>query len=130
MVWIFSMTNKQRPVKPSPTPNVKFELVRTIPANGSKDFSPNTSALEFDFSKPIDINTLILTSVPKTPLIFETNNEGNALYIRTQDGWKIGTNYTLTIDVSSIDKENLDNKIIFTFESNFPKSSLMDEVPR
>lgn len=130
ILWIFFTTSKRKVIPPSPAPNIKFELIRTIPENGSKDLSPNTSALEFDFSKPIEISTLVMNSVPKTDLLFETDNEDKILYIRALNGWEIGTSYTITINVSSKDKDNLQNKIIFNFESNFPKSSLMDEVPR
>jgi len=130
LVWLFSLSKKPA-ISPTPTPvPTKFELIKAIPTNGSKNLFPATSAIEFDFSKQIDINTLVITSTPKADVAFETDQGGKILFIRALGGWRLATTYEITVDVVSKDKDKLPENIIYTFEANIPKSSQMDEIPR
>jgi hypothetical protein len=130
LVWLFSVSKKPS-ISPTPTPTpIKFELIRTIPANGSKNLFPATSAVEFDFSKQIDVSTLVIVSNPNADVVFETDQSGKTLFIRAPGGWRLATTYEITVDVLSKDKDKLPEKIVYTFEANIPKSSQMDEIPR
>lgn len=129
LVWIL-LISKGGVSKPTNTPlPVKFSLVKTIPESGSINSFPATTAIEFDFSKPIDINTLTINSIPKSNITFETDQNDTSLFIRSIDGWSYGTTYEITISVMSKDKEGPE-KITLTFKTNLPKSSNLDEVPR
>lgn len=121
---IFGRVQKPRP---TPTP-VPFELLGTIPASGSVNVFPVTTAVEFVFSKPINVDTLVLGSVPAENLTFETDQKDAVLFVRAVNGWRLGVKYQITISVTSKDGETLP-AISYSFEVNSPKVSPLDERP-
>lgn len=130
IIWIFSVSNKPK-TEPSPTPNpIKFELKKTIPENNSNNYFPATTAIEFSFTKPLNVKSLVINTKPQTDIVFETDQNDQTLYIRALKGWKFNTNYQISINVDSKNGELLPQKIDFNFQVTLPKSSQLDEVPR
>ena len=130
LLWIFFATQGKPDTTPLPTPTTKFELVKTIPANNSTDPLLSTSAVEFYFSKPIKVESLVIASEPKTNIIFDLNENNSVLYVKAVEGWKYETLYKLTISVSSADNDNLSEKIILNFKPGMLKLSPLDEIPQ
>lgn len=131
IIWIIASVNKGGGSKVTTTtpPPTKFELIRTIPASGAVSTFPVTSSVELYFTKSIDINTLVLTSIPKTNLLFDTNSNKTVLYIRAKNGWLLDTDYKISVNIMSIDKESLPEKIIIDLKVVPPTSSIMSEIP-
>lgn len=126
---IFSVQKNKKPLNtPSPTP-VVFEFLRSIPANGSKTLFPNTSAIELDFSKPVDVSTLIISINPKIEYTTEFDFQDSVIFIKPIESWNLGQRYDITLSVKSKDKESLKSSVQLNFEANNPKSSQLDEVP-
>ena len=130
LLWIIFMTRGKPSNTPSPTPTTKFELIKTIPANNSIDPLLSTSAIEFYFSKPIKVESLVINSNPNVDTIFELNQNNTVLYVRAGEGWQYGTLYELTINATSKDNEELPEKIILKFKPAVLKNSPMDEIPQ
>ncbi len=129
--WIVSKIRKSEINTPIPTPeSVFFELIRTIPENNSINTIPSTTSILFYFSKPVDLSTLVLNSNPKSNLTFETDNNDTVLYVRNQDGWQYDTQYKITINISSKDKQPLPENINFNFKTTRITRSDMDEIPQ
>jgi len=130
LLWIIFKTQDDSNTNPSPTPTTKFELIKTIPVNNSTDPLLPTSAIEFYFSKPIKIESLVISSNPKVNIIFELDQNNTVLYVRAEEGWQYGTLYGLTIGVSSKDSEELPEKIILNFKPGTLRFSPLDEIPQ
>lgn len=130
LLWIIFKTQDKTGISPSPVPITKFELIKTIPINNSTDPLLSTSAVEFYFSKPIKVGSLVINSDPKVNIIFELNQNNTILYVRAGEGWQYGTFYELTISVISKDNEELPEKIILKFKPAILKNSPMDEIPQ
>lgn len=130
LLWIIFKTQDKTDISPSPVPITKFELIKTIPVNNSVDPLLSTSAVEFYFSKPIKVESLVINSDPKVNIIFELNQNNTVLYVLAEEGWQYGTFYELTISAISKDNEELPEKIILKFKPAILKNSPMDEIPQ
>jgi len=130
LLWIIFIIRGKSDTKPGPTPTTKFELIKTIPLNNSTEPLLSTSAVEFYFSKPIKVESLVIMSEPKTNITFELDENNSVLYVKAVEGWKYETLYKLTISVSSADNDNLPEKIILNFKPGMLKFSPLDEIPQ
>lgn len=129
VVWILSVINSGNNTQNTESIPVKFKLTRTIPKDNSTNEFPVGTAIEFDFNKEIDIQTLVLNTTPKTETTFNTNSNKTVLYVRAVGGWKINTPYLIIVDVKDSDGQSLDEKIKLNFTLTQPTSSEMNEIP-
>lgn len=97
----------------TPTPIV-FELLKSIPENGAVSTILPTSALEFDFSKPIDTSTLNVVMKPYKPFTFDTSDDKTVLFIKSNPAWDVNTKYQISIEVKSQGGESLSAPISYT----------------
>jgi hypothetical protein len=130
LLWIIFMTRGKPSNTPSPAPTTKFELIKTIPLNNSTDPLLSTSAIEFYFSKPIKVESLVINTNPNVNIIFELNQNNTILYVRAEEGWQYGTLYELIVSAVSKDNEELPGKIVLKFKPATLKNSPLDEIPQ
>lgn len=117
IIWIISKTKRQD--QPSPTSSpipLKFELLRANPSYGVGAQIIDTNAVDFKFSKPIDISTLVINIEPKINYSFETDGDKRILYISPNSNWETGQLYNISIDVSSEEGEKLPKKIDYQLQ--------------
>lgn len=128
IIWIFSKS--QKPIvltTPTPLP-IKFEIKRTIPSSGVGAQILQTSAIEFIFSKQIDLSSLAVTVNPNIEFNFEYDKDLRTLFIRALPYWEYNKEYEISIDVRSEENEGLDNKIEYKLKINKFTNSNMEEV--
>lgn len=120
--------NNQTVSIPTSVP-VVFEFTSVNPPNGSTSNVPSTTAVDFNFSKPIDYSTIAVISTPNINISFNTDQTGKILFVRSIDGWQTGTKYNFKINLKSKDGEALPELIDYSFQIQKPTQSLMDERP-
>jgi hypothetical protein len=102
---------------PLPTPErVNFELIRAIPPQNSVSTILPTSAIEFQFSKRIDAETLSIDLTPFEDYSFEISDDGKSLFIRAIPVWKLDTDYKITLNIAAESGEILDDRIDYNFK--------------
>ena len=128
IIWIFPKS--QKPIAfPTPTPlPIKFEIRRTIPSSGVGAQILQTSAIEFIFSKQIDLSSLVIIVNPHVEFNFEYDKDLRTLFIRALPYWEYNKEYEISIDVRSKENESLDNKIEYKLKINKFTNSNMEEV--
>lgn len=109
--------SKNNNIEPIATPiPVKFELLKEIPSSGSISTILPTSAIEFDFSKPIDPNSIIVIVKPNIAFTFETSADKKILYLKSNPVWEVNKQYVISLDLKSTDGENLPEKINYSLK--------------
>lgn len=120
VAWIILTTKKQKAiVTPTPTPTgipLEFKLLRTNPAYGEGAQIIDTNAIDFKFSKPIDVSSLIISITPEINYYFETDEEDRLLYIIPQPKWETKKLYNISIKVKSKDGESLSKSIDYKLQ--------------
>ncbi len=129
IVWILSKSGVGFRQKPTPTPYVEFKLIKSVPENNSSGSLLSTSSIEFYFSKPIDISSLVINTNPQTDTIIETDDNNTSLFVRAMEGWQYEVSYKMTIEAKSSTGEVIP-PIELNFKPNILKNSPMDEVPQ
>lgn len=129
VIWILYKSGIKLKQEPTPTPHVEFKLIKSIPGDNSSDPFLDTSAIEFYFSKPIDVSSVTINVDPETDTVIETDNDNTSLFIRAHRGWKYGTLYKIAVKVKS-SVGDIISPIELNFKPNIPKHSPMDEVPQ
>ncbi|MFC1625577.1 hypothetical protein ACFL1Q_00845 [Patescibacteria group bacterium] len=124
--WILSKKSSTPIITPTPIP-IKFGLLKTNPTNGIGLEVVPTTAVEFIFSKEVDVSSLVITSTPSANLSFETSESLKALYIREVPYWEINKEYIIKIDVKSKDGDTLDQTIEYPLKFIEAKSSNLIE---
>lgn len=123
----FQPTNKSNPKnQPTPTP-IKFNFIRSIPSSGGVSNIIPTSAIEFQFSKPVEVSTLTLTMDPYEPFETQTNKNGTSVYIRPLPKWQQGKVYNFKLSIKSKEGEELDEPIDFNLKIEPLKDSPLIE---
>lgn len=114
IAFVYFQISRNNPIPiATPTP-VVFELLKSVPESGTVTTILPTSALEFDFSKPIDPSTLNVVMKPYTPFTFDTSDDKKILFIKSNPAWDIDTKYQISLDVKSQDGESLSSPINYT----------------
>lgn len=127
--WILSKSGVKFAQKPTPTPYEEFKLIKSIPENNSSNPLLDTSSIEFYFSKPIDVSSLVINVEPQTDIVIDTDDNNKALFVHVVGGWQYETLYKMSVEVKSSTGETI-SPIELNFRPNIPKYSPMDEVPQ
>lgn len=115
-IFFIYFQNKKNSGISTPTPKpINFELLKTIPASGSETPILPTSSIEFQFSKEIDIKSLILTTTPYEPFTFDTIDGGKTLLVRPTPAWEVKKNYQIKFTINSIEGETIP-EVIYNFK--------------
>lgn len=115
--WILSQTKKVPKTTPTPIgAPLQFKLLRTNPAYGVGAQIINTNAIDFKFSKPIDVSTLVVNISPEIEFSFETDEENRVLYIIPNPNWTTDQLYKFLISVNSKDGDKLPEKIEYQLQ--------------
>lgn len=114
---------------PSPTP-IPFELINTFPPPGDNNIVLSNLALQFAFSKPIDIDTAIVIVEPFIFIDKSTDIKGSTLILHPEEDWVFDTTYNLTIEVKSEEGEDLPEEIEYSFTPQSITESDLIEGPR
>lgn len=113
VAWIyFNARNSSQSLLPTPVPAI-FGLNRVIPANGVGTTIVPTSAIEFEFNKQINPNTLIVKVEPLDNTNFEISDNLRSVFVRVIPTWKLNTDYTITIEVKSQEGESLPEPLTY-----------------
>lgn len=113
IVWIyFNAKNSSQSGLPTPVPAV-FGLNKTVPANGVGTTIIPTTAIEFEFNKQINPNTLIVKVEPLDNTNFEISDNLRSVFVRVVPTWKLNTDYTITIEVKSQEGESLPEPLVY-----------------
>jgi hypothetical protein len=126
IVYIYLKTKSENRVAiPTPIP-VVFELQKAIPGNNSEVSILPTQSIEFQFSKAINTNKLILTTTPYEPFTFEKINGNKTLLIRPTPTWEVNRQYQIKFTIESEDGEKLP-EFTYKFKITPMKDSLLTE---
>lgn len=108
-------TTRPVPVPPTPTP-VVFELINIYPPAGERQLPLQNLAIDFTFSKPLDVSATLIQIKPFTNFETSTSSKGKVLSIYPLENWEYNIEYAITIEPKSEDGQSLSAAINYTFK--------------
>ena len=100
----------------TPTPIVEeFRLEHIFPPAGKQKMANLNIALQFKFSKPINLESAETELRPFLDTEYSTNEFGNTLYIIPKTQWVHNTQYEITLDIKSNDGKQLTAPVKHSF---------------
>lgn len=124
----FGGSNSNDPT-PTSQPNITptldsdtFSLVQALPENGSNYATIDTfTTLEFTYTEPIDPESIEVVITPLhdvTPQVSQTNP--NLLMLRPQEPWRDRVQYSVRIDLKSVDGKELNRTTTYRYFNTPP----------
>ena len=107
-------SNNEAPPTPTLVP-VPFELLNTFPPSGERQMPIANLALEFTFSKELDITSGNVKVTPFTSFEFSLGRDKKTLAIYPTTEWEYNINYKVVISIDSTDGQKLDSPIEYSF---------------
>jgi hypothetical protein len=115
-IFIFIITRKgDTPPTPTPTPIV-FEVKNTYPNAGSHQIALDNLAIEFLFSKEVDLAKTAIKISPATDINISYGDTKKSVIVRPEEDWTKSREYKFTISAFSLEGESLEYNYNITFE--------------
>lgn len=133
-VLLFVFLLKKDIIKPTqppiptqtPTP-MPFELIKIFPPPGERQTPIDNLAINFTFSKPVDVSTTVIQIKPFTSFDVSLSSEGKTLSVYPLERWGYNVEYSITIEPKSLDGQGLPSPINYAFKPTQFTESPMDE---
>lgn len=127
IIVVFLLTRKEAPPPlPSPVP-IPFVIKNIYPPQGQVELAFPTTAIQFNFSTPVDKNSISIIIDPFIGFEFSLENNDRTLYVQPSTAWKFGETYKIKLSVKSTKGQSLPSLLEYEFTPQIPTDSPLTE---
>ena len=94
-----------------------FEVINTYPREGTHEVVLSNLAIEFIFSKEVDLAKTAIKLSPTADIDISYGDTQKSVVIRPENEWQMDTEYNFTVTAISTDGESLDEP--YTYDVSF-----------